>query len=44
MDSELLPEDDSELYYADKNEVAEAEIDEASYLALFGKSDDENDF
>lgn len=44
VDSELLPEDDSELYYADKNEVAEVEIDEASYLALFGKSDNENDF
>ena len=44
VDSELLPEDDNELYYANENEVAESEIDEASYLALCGDSDDENDF
>ena len=43
-DDEHLPEDDSELLYADKNEVAAAEIDEASYMELFGESDVESEF
>ena len=43
-DDEHLPEDDSELLYADENEVAVAEIDEASYMELFGESDVESEF
>lgn len=39
-----LPEDDSELLYADQNEMAAAELDEATYRELFGESDDENYF
>ena len=43
-DNEQLPEDDGELLYADRNEVAAAEIDEASNMELFGDSDVESEF
>ena len=43
-DDKQLPEDDGELLYADRNEVAAAKIDEASYMELFGDSDVESEF
>ena len=38
-DDEQLLEDDGELLYADRNEVAAAEINEAYYMELFGHSE-----